>query len=104
MARDHIEFFRQAVAKVPDNDFARYSLAMEYRKAGRLEESLRTFEGLLARDSSYVPAYLMAAEVAGQLGEIDKAKDIIARGTAAALKAGEQHAADKLGELLQSLG
>ena len=71
MPKSHIEFFENAVEKTPDDSFVRYSLAMEYRKADRLDDALATFDALIERDPEYVAAYQMAAEVAIALQKIE---------------------------------
>ena len=103
MPKSHIEFFESAVEKDPDDSFVRYALAMEYRKSDRLDDALATFEVLIERDPEYVAAYQMAAEVAVALQQIERARDIIARGTEAARKVRNLHAASKMTELLDSL-
>ena len=103
MPKSHIEFFESAVEKDPDDSFVRYSLAMEYRKADRLEDALATFEVLIGRDPEYVAAYQMAAEVAVGLQRIERAREIIAQGTDVAREVRNLHAASKMTELLDSL-
>ena len=103
MRESRLETFKKYVEKDPDNSFARYSMAMEYRTTGDLAMALRTFEELVERDPAYVPAYLMAGHVAAALGETEKAEAVLARGIEAAAKAGNQHAASEMSELLESL-
>ena len=95
--------FKRYVEKDPRNSFARYSLAMEYRSANQMEAALRTFQELIERDPAYVPAYLMASQVAAGLGETEKAEVILRKGIAAAQAAGNAHAASEMSDLLESL-
>ncbi len=103
MAQSNVEFFEKAVESEPDNQMARYSLAMEYRKEGMLGESLAAFDELIRLDESYIPAYQMAGQVAVDLDDADRAKAILTAGIAAAEKARNKHAASKMTELLDTL-
>jgi len=103
MPESRLEVFRRFLEKDPDNSFARYSLAMEYRGANDLEMALKTFEELLGRDPSYVAAYLMAGQVAVALDETEKARKILTKGIEAAKKAGNEHAVSKMNEILKSI-
>ena len=104
MAKSNLEAFKQFVEKDPNNSFARYSLAMEYRKAGQLNAALATFEELIVRDPNYLATYLMAAQVALDLDRIERAREIIAQGTEIARTLNNQHAASELASLLDSVG
>jgi len=104
MEKSNLEAFRKFVEKAPDNSFARYSLAMEYRKADRMEDALATFKELLARDPTYVPAYLMAGQVAVALDRTEDAQAILKKGIEAAKQANNQHAASEMTILLESIG
>jgi tetratricopeptide (TPR) repeat protein len=45
---DRITHFREFLTRRPDDRFARYSLALELKKAGRFDEAADTFTALLA--------------------------------------------------------
>ena len=45
------------------DSFAFYCLALEYRKEGRVDDAVRAFETLRARDAGYLPMYLMAGQM-----------------------------------------
>jgi hypothetical protein len=45
------------------DSFAFYALALEYRKEGRVDDAVRTFSTLKARDAGYLPMYLMAGQL-----------------------------------------
>ena len=100
---DRIDEFRRFVEQYPDQVFPRYALAMEYRGAGRLEESRTAFADLIARDPRYVPAYLQAGFVLQQMGLRAEAADTFRRGIEAARAAGDGHALSELSASLQSL-
>lgn len=103
MPGSRLEAFEKFVEKDPANVLARYSLAMELRKAGRFEDAMASFAEVLAVDPSYVPAYFMAGQTAVECGKGEEARRILNAGIEAAKKAGETHAADKMGELLRTI-
>ncbi len=45
------------------DSFAFYCLALEYRKEGRVEDAVQSFETLRGRDAEYLPMYLMAGQL-----------------------------------------
>ena len=98
---DKIEQFRAFIAQYPEQPFARYALAMELRKAGRLDESLAAFQDLSERAPDYVATYLMAGQTAQQASKPELARAWYTRGLDAAGKKGDGKA---LGELQEALG
>lgn len=98
-----VETFRRMVEQRPDEPFARYSLAMSLRAAGRAEEAAREFEELARRRPDYVPTYLMLGQVLEGLGRARDAADAYERGIAAADHANDTHARSELGQALEVL-
>lgn len=103
MAKSRIETFKAFLEKDPGNSLARYSLAMELRKAGRCDEALAGFADLIERDPKYVPAYFMCGQTAVEAGKVQEAKEVLRTGIDVARNAGETHAAEKMAELLATL-
>jgi tetratricopeptide (TPR) repeat protein len=93
---DRLAMLQQFVAQRPNEPFARYGLAMEFKKRGMLVEANTTFAELIARHPNYIPAYLMAGQALQAAGDPAAALDVFTRGVAAAQAAGDDHA---LGEL-----
>src|SRR5919206_556968 len=75
-----VEAFRRMVEQRPDEPFARYSLAMSLRAAGRGEDAAREFEELARRKPAYVPTYLMLGQVLEALGRAADAAAAYERG------------------------
>ncbi len=96
-----IEAFRRMLEARPDEPFARYSLAMALRGAGRGEEAVREFEELRRRAPGYVPTYLMLGQLLEGLGRGAEAEAAYQAGVAAARQSGNDHAR---GELEQARG
>ncbi len=92
--------FRQFVEKSPDDPFARYSLAMALRAAGKGEESAAEFGELARRKPDYVPTYLMLGQVLEGLGREAEAARAYEQGLAAAARTGDAHAQGELTDAL----
>lgn len=94
----------EKMTAAPNADpFAWYGLAMEYRTLGRLDEAMSTFEKLRERDASYVPMYLMAAQVLSGQGRRDEARAWADQGVEQARKKGDHHALGELESLIAGL-
>jgi predicted Zn-dependent protease len=98
-----IEAFRAFVAKSPDDAFARYSLAMALRAAGRGEDAAAEFQALRRSKPDYVPAYLMAGQTLETLGKDAEAAQAYEDGIAAATRLNDRHARDELGQALEAV-
>ena len=98
-----IEAFRAFVAKSPDDAFARYSLAMALRAAGRGGDAAAEFEELRRRKPDYVPAYLMLGQTLETLGKDAEAAQAYEDGIAAATRVNDMHARDELGQALEAV-
>lgn len=98
-----IEAVRAIVAKNPDDAFARYSLAMSLRSAGRGEEAAREFQALAARRPEYVPTYLMLGQTLEALGRAADAARAYEAGLGAASRGNDQHARSELSQALDDL-
>lgn len=80
--------------------FAWYGLAMEYRKLGRVDEALTTFQTLRTNDPEYVAMYLMAGQMLIESNRTEQAREWLEQGIAMAQKRGDFKA---LGELEDAL-
>ncbi len=98
-----IEAFRAFVAKSPDEPFARYSLAMALRAAGRSADAAAEFEELRRRKPEYVPTYLMLGQSLEALGRDADAARAYEDGAAVAARANDAHARDELGHALEAV-
>ena len=98
-----IEAFRAFVARSPDDAFARYSLAMALRSAGRGGDAAAEFEELRRRKPDYVPAYLMLGQTLEALGRDADAARAYEDGIATATGANDMHARNELGAALEAL-
>ena len=93
----------EMLAEDPNDPFLRYGLAMEYVSAGQDEEAVRCFEELLRTSPDYVPGYMQAGRALVRLNRLADARTVFQAGIAAALKQGDQHAAEEMTGFLEGL-
>jgi tetratricopeptide (TPR) repeat protein len=96
MASHRLEILRGMVAANPNDAFARYGLAMEYRGAGDLEGAVREFRALIAAHPDYAASYLYAGETLERLGRTEEARAIYRQGIEVTTRGGDHHAREKL--------
>lgn len=82
------------------DSFAFYGLAMEYRKEGRIDDALATFERLKAKDAGYLAMYLMAGQMLVEAQRGSEARAWLEAGIELAEARGDMKA---LGELQSEL-
>lgn len=98
------EKIQAMLADDPQDQFLRYSLAMELDKEGENDESLTGLEALTKDESPYVPAFFMAAQQLARLDRVSEARTFLRDGIEEARRQGDAHAAGEMSEFLQSLG
>lgn len=98
-----LEVFEAMIAKGSVDPFVFYARAMELRSVGRVEEALAAYAEVAERFSDYVPTYLMAAQVAAELGRREEARAFAARGIDVATKKRDGHALSELESMAASL-
>jgi len=98
-----IEAIKKIVEQQPNDPFARYGLAMEYKNAGRAEEAHAAFAELESRHPDYVAQYLMHGNLLASMQRLDDAREVYERGLLAARKKGDGHAAGELQGAIDNL-
>jgi predicted Zn-dependent protease len=98
-----LEAFRKFVERSPDDAFARYSLAMALRAAGRGDEAVTEFRELARRAPEYVPAYLMLGQTLEALERDAEAAQAYQDGVAQATRKNDGHAASELTQALEAV-
>jgi predicted Zn-dependent protease len=92
------------LADEPNDQFLRYSLAMELEKEAEHDESLNHLASLQRDPAPYVPAFFMAAQQLVRLGRVEDARSILRAGIDEARRQGNAHAAGEMSEFLAGLG
>ena len=87
----------------PEDQFLRYSLAMELRKEGESDRCTQLFQSLTNDDPPHVPAFLMLAQYFVEHDRASEAKAVLVAGISTAGQQGEPHAAGEMSELLGTL-
>jgi len=98
-----LAMIQRLVEQGSNDPFVWYALAMEYRAAGQLEEALNAFLQVRDKFPKYVPTYLMAAQVAAELGRSEEARAWCQSGIDVAESQSESHARSELDIFLQNL-
>jgi tetratricopeptide (TPR) repeat protein len=98
-----LDMFDTMIAKGSQDPFVHYARAMELRSLERLEDALGAYQEVMRAFPDYVPTYLMAGQVAEQLGHVDQARASLEAGIAAAQRTGDGHALSELRGLLATL-
>jgi len=100
---DRIAALTEILTANPDDSFARYGLAMEYSKAGQVEQAVAEFKTLIEKSPDYTPAYFMAAQTLASAERTDEAKRMLVDGISSARRTGNQHAQSEMTAMLEEL-
>lgn len=98
-----LAMFDKIIAKGSSDPFVFYGRAMELRGLGRGAEALEAFAAMREQFPSYVPQYLMAGQLATELGQLPLARELLEQGRQQAELAGDSHAHSELTSALSSL-
>lgn len=91
------------IAQGSVDPFVHYARAMELRTAGDGDAAIAAFSEVRARFPSYIPTYLLAGQLAAELGRTALARSFFEAGLAAAQSAGDDHAHSELSTALAAL-
>jgi len=100
---DRIAILSEILTANPEDSFARYGLAMEYSKAGQVEQALQEFKTLIAKNPGYTPAYFMAAQTLASASRVEEAKRMLVDGISCARRTGNAHAQSEMTAMLEEL-
>ena len=96
MATNRLEILKSLLEQNPQDSFARYGLAMEYAKAGDLEQAVSEFRAVLAGNGDYSYAYFHGGQTLEKLGRVEEARAMYEEGIAAAARTGDRKGASEL--------
>src|SRR5256885_3491605 len=99
-----LELLEKMIASGSRDPFVRYARALELRGLGELERALGALEEVRALHPEYVPTFLIAGQIAVELGRSEQAREWLERGIAAAKAARDEHARSELQTALDALG
>jgi predicted RNA polymerase sigma factor len=99
-----LEMLERMIAQGSKDPFVRYARALELRGAGELAAALGALEEVRALHPEYVPTFLMAGQIAAQLGREADARGWYEQGIEIAAAARDEHARSELQAALEGLG
>lgn len=103
MSTERLEQLRALLAEDPADNFVRYAIALERKRAGDMEGAVNDLEALLSDDPKYVAAYYQLALMLADLGRIADAVHACEAGSLQALTTGDRKARAELIELKNTL-
>ncbi len=98
-----MEVLKNMLLQDPNNSFARYGVATEYKNAGDLENAVKEFETLTEIDPNYVAAYFHGGQTLEKLGRVDAARAVYERGLTACSRIGDAHTRSEIQTALDLL-
>jgi len=93
----------QLVQDDPEDAFARYALALEYKKQGLVDRALDELEEVIRKHPDYTAAYFMAGQYLNEEGRRDEAAVRLREGIEAARRGNDSHAVTEMQDFLESL-
>jgi tetratricopeptide (TPR) repeat protein len=98
-----MEVLKSMLAQNPRDIFARYGLAMEHAKQGKLEEAVAEYRILLEHNPDYAAAYFHGGQALEKLGRIDDARTMYQNGIETTSRIGDLHTKSELQAALEML-
>ena len=98
-----LEMLEKLTSQGNAENMAWYGLAMEYRKLGRIEDSLSAFNSLRDQDPSYLAMYLMAGQLLTEADRASEARVWLEQGIELARQQGNPKALSELEDALTGL-
>ncbi len=98
-----LEQLRGMLAEEPDDAFIRYAIALELKRAGRMEEAANDLERLLKADPKYIACYYQLALILIDIGRADEAMHVCEAGSLQCLTTGDRKARAELLELKNAI-
>jgi Flp pilus assembly protein TadD len=104
MSNFRLEILKQMLSQNPKDSFARYGVAMEYVRAGELDQAVAEFRTILEYNPDYVAAYFHGGQALEKAGNVEGARQIYAAGIEACTRTGDMHTRSELQGALDMLG
>jgi predicted Zn-dependent protease len=100
---DKVVAFKEILLQNPQDAFARYGLAMEYRQRGETDLAMEEFDALQQSHPDYTAGYQMAAQTLIAAGKNQEAAARLQAGVASAQRTRNQHALAEMEGMLDEL-
>jgi tetratricopeptide (TPR) repeat protein len=103
MSTSRLEQLRGMLAEEPKDAFIRYAIALELKRAGRMEVAAIDLERLLTDDPKYIACYYQLALILIDLGRTDEAIHVCEAGSLQCITTGDRKARAELLELKNAI-
>lgn len=103
MSDERIGQLRALLAEDPKDAFIRYAIALELKRAGKMEQAAADLEALLADDPKYIACYYQLALILADLGRTSEAMHVCDIGSLQCITTGDRKARAELLELKSAL-
>jgi tetratricopeptide (TPR) repeat protein len=100
---NRLEVLKSMVEQNPNDNFARYGLAMEYGNSGDLDRAVQEYQALLAVNPNYSAAYYHGGQTLEKLGRREDARALYRQGVEATTRIGDLHARSEIQAALDLL-
>ena len=99
MSADRLQQLRGMLVEEPNDAFIHYAIALELKRAGKMEEAALDLERLLIADPKYVACYYQLALILIDLGRTEEAVHVCEAGSLQCITTGDRKARAELLEL-----
>ena len=103
MSATRLEQLRGMLAEEPNDSFIRYAIALELKRAGKMEEAADDLERLLKADPKYIACYYQLALMLIDLGRAAEAMHVCEAGSLQCITTGDRKARSELLELKNAI-
>lgn len=103
MSEERIQKFKKLLEKNPSTPLVYYSLANEYFKLNRYEETIETIQDYLKLKDDEGAAYRILGHCYSELGMEEQAKDAYEKGIQAASRHGHPDMAEEFRDYIESM-
>jgi tetratricopeptide (TPR) repeat protein len=103
MANTRLETLKSMLELNPNDAFARYGLAMEYKNSADYEAAMREFHALIEVHPDYPAGYFHGGQTLERMGRTDDARAMYSAGVDAAARKGDGHAQSEMQAALDLL-
>jgi tetratricopeptide (TPR) repeat protein len=103
MANTRLETLKSMLEQNPNDAFARYGLAMEYKNSADYEAAMREFHALIEVHPDYPAGYFHGGQTLERMGRTEDARAMYSAGVDAAARKGDGHAQSEMQAALDLL-
>ncbi len=103
MNAEKIAKWQAAVAKSPNDELARFTLARAFLEAGKLDDAKREFEAVVTMKDDWMMAWILLGRCCVELGEAGSARAALEKARALAIAQGHFDPLIEIDELMSEI-